>query len=201
MNNFDVRFQTNYSDEEKNPKKVSFTLTLMMREHSISLGQYVIFPSLEHRELILMPKYKFSEWKAFWRTVRNDPAFWKRKIRWRKTKKQKVLYFWRRYSGSQKAQKHHFSFTRFFNVRLWNFCNTSIQVYRNAPDKGWFSYIRSDRLKWISDYQPGWCMDVLCKQLFQQFWTKSFLQQNQKSNLKQLMPQVYKICGLFLHKR
>lgn len=63
MNNFDVKFQTNYSDEEKNPKKVSFTLTLMMREHSISLGQYVIFPSLEHRELILMPKYKFSEYE------------------------------------------------------------------------------------------------------------------------------------------
>lgn len=64
MNNFDVRFQTNFSDDEKNPKKVSFTLTFMMREHSMSLGHYVIFPSLEHRELIIMPKYKFNEYET-----------------------------------------------------------------------------------------------------------------------------------------
>ncbi|MCI7805153.1 MAG: hypothetical protein MR503_08800 [Oscillospiraceae bacterium] len=63
MNNFDIRFQTNYSDDEKNPKKISFTLTFMMREHSLSLGHYVIFPSLDHRELILMPKYKFNDYE------------------------------------------------------------------------------------------------------------------------------------------
>lgn len=66
MNNFDIKFNTNYSNgenDEKQSKKVSFTLTFIMREHSMSLGHYVIFPSLEHRELILMPKYKFNEYE------------------------------------------------------------------------------------------------------------------------------------------
>lgn len=57
MGSFDIKFETNFS---KNKNKDSFTLTFVPRNHSIALGYYVIYPSLSHRELVFMPKFRFD---------------------------------------------------------------------------------------------------------------------------------------------
>lgn len=62
MNNFDIKFETNYSDDE-NFKKSTFSLTFLLREHSLSLGQYVVYPSITNRELIFIPKYKYDKFE------------------------------------------------------------------------------------------------------------------------------------------
>lgn len=60
MNNFDIRFDTIYSDE-KSTRKNAFSLTLLQRDHDIAMGRYVIYPSSTRNELIIIPKYKFDE--------------------------------------------------------------------------------------------------------------------------------------------
>lgn len=63
MNIFDVEFETVYS-EDKEPKKLSFNLTFDAVKYPFQLGHYVIYPSLTHRELILITKSRFNDYKA-----------------------------------------------------------------------------------------------------------------------------------------
>lgn len=53
MGSFDVRFET------KNSQGSSFSMMLSLREHSLSLGQFVVYPRVDRHELIFMPKFKF----------------------------------------------------------------------------------------------------------------------------------------------
>ncbi len=62
MNIFDVDFETIFS-EDKEPKKLALNLTLNVRNHGFSLGHYVIYPSLTHRELVFVTKSKFNIYK------------------------------------------------------------------------------------------------------------------------------------------
>lgn len=62
MKIFDVDFETVFS-EDKEPKKLSFNLTFNLRKYPFSLGHYVIYPSLTHRELIFIPKSRFNGYR------------------------------------------------------------------------------------------------------------------------------------------
>lgn len=59
MNNFDVKFETRYSNDKKTRK--SFILTLTQKENDLAYGYYAIYPSADHTELVITPKHKFDE--------------------------------------------------------------------------------------------------------------------------------------------
>lgn len=68
MGSFDVKYEINFSDDKK-VKKSSFSMTLSLREHSLALGQYVIYPCVERNELIFLPKFKFRAYEARFREL------------------------------------------------------------------------------------------------------------------------------------
>lgn len=62
MSNFDIKFEPVYSDEDSS-KINSFSITFIQKNHNIALGYYAVYPSIDRKELILIPEFVFHDYK------------------------------------------------------------------------------------------------------------------------------------------